>query len=216
MKFSIQIAAAIAAGALSFMAEAVPLDQRDVEVREYKDGLDYDRWVAREVDEGRLFWANDTTPIEIRDLEGRGITATIRNVACEHVLGDQPSFELAKDWWCDWADTIEKEIVEDAKAYVTDTICGGRACRLYMEMKWKKWGTFEAGAFKSGCIQIMDSLYYKKCQGGGTGGLQMTDNGKTWEGTVTIKWLQDHEAMQTCPVPSVLKPNEMCAARVHN
>ncbi|KAI2624552.1 hypothetical protein GGS26DRAFT_564141 [Hypomontagnella submonticulosa] len=212
MRSTIHVAAAIAVTVFNVMTMANPVDQRDVGVLEYRDGLDYHTWVARQVEDGKLFWANDTTeqPVE-RDLEGRGVTATIKNAACSKVIGDQPSYVAAKEWWCDWADDIEKAMVIDAQAYVTDTICGGIKCRLYMGITWRKTGVFQSGQFKNVCNDIFDTLY-RQCLGGGTGTVLMNDGGQTWEGTVTIDWLENAEVSKTCP--HAPKPSITCNAHV--
>lgn len=190
---------------------ATLVDQSDVKVREFRDGLDYDTWVARRVDEGKLFWAEDAAPPVTRDLESRGVTATIVNAACQNVVGDQPAFLEARDWWCEWVDDVEKAAVVNAQAYVMDTICSGGPCRLLMSITWRKKGTFQAGQFKIICHEIFDTLY-RQCLGGGTGTVEMNDGDKNWEGTVTIDWLLGAEASKTCP--SAPKPSSTCASHV--
>ncbi|OTA53279.1 hypothetical protein K449DRAFT_426779 [Hypoxylon sp. EC38] len=214
MKAIIQNTAIIAFSTFGFLGTATPLDQNDLNIREYTDGLDYNVWVAKKVADGELYWANNTDIEQAitRDLQDRGVTATIVNAACSVITGDQAVFEEAKEVWCDWAQEIKDLSIREAQAYTTDAICGGERCRLFMDITWRERGVYKSQPFKKACHNIFDSIY-KRCLGGGTAEIKMNDGGKTWEGNVAVKWLENTEASKTCP--DAPKPAVTCKSGIH-
>ncbi|KAI0112815.1 hypothetical protein F4776DRAFT_639990 [Hypoxylon sp. NC0597] len=214
MKAILQSAVIIAFSAFGFLGAATPLDQNDITIRESWDGLEYNAWVAKKVADGEFYWANDTETEHAltRDLQDRGVTATIVNAACSVIVGDQAFFEEIKEAWCAWAQDIKDTSITLARAYSTDAICEGERCRLLMELWWKDRGVYKSEPFKRGCYGIFDALY-KRCLGGGTAGIKLNDGGKTYEGTVNVNWLEKTEASKTCP--EAPKPAVTCKSSMH-
>ncbi|KAI0010540.1 hypothetical protein F4779DRAFT_577309 [Xylariaceae sp. FL0662B] len=210
MKFAAPPCAIAIACVFSALAMASPMGQGDIVLRDaYGDSRTHDDWVKREVAEGRMFWANDTTDasIELRDLQGRSFYGKLVDVACGVIIGDPPTYQAARSWFCGWLSNLKQDRVESARSYVRDGFCNGEHCKLFMETTFDQhvWKSEDFMAF---CEDVFDNLF-QRCNARTARAKIVFGSGKSKvEARLVIDWLKNAEATKTCPAKT--QPEVAC------
>jgi hypothetical protein len=158
-------------------------------------GLDYMTWANKMVAEGKMYWPNKTSTIEIQACQA---SFSFTNLACGYIGADISSYEDGVAYLCSLITQYVGFSLTGAQYILQDGICGDSLpCSFILDVAFGISGSFDA--VPSICIPIFEKIY-SSCNGvvGGAAQMSVKDSEGTHTGIVGAQFFAFDEGV-VCP-----------------
>lgn len=159
--------------------------------------LDYMTWANKMVAEGKMYWPNNPSTLEIRASQA---TFSLTNIACGFIGASQPTYQEGEAKFCDLVKKYASLNLLAAEYFLQDLVCQGHEeCSFLLDMSLEVAGGFAQDAIPSICAPIFEELY-NNCHGavGGSAQVTVSDSHGTQTGSVQAQFYANDPGA-TCP-----------------